>query len=209
MTVYDITEAYGEHQKRLLWLYENAKKGIGLDIGCGDGGTLAMAMAQRNEGNKLFYEEQEGMVGIDIILWLGLEFRKVHPRGKFVGMNIEGKELPFKDNSFDTVLLCETLEHCFPCYAHKLIDEAYRISRGVVLITVPDGSTSSVYKPDTVEHVMHCMIWTEGIMRNFLSPQPFMVKNYKRWRWSPKTEMKYKYELSRDGIFIYVKIFKE
>lgn len=190
---FDITEAYEEHQERLLWLYRNAKKGVGIDIGSNTGGTLAIAMAQRNEGNKLFYEETEGMAGIDNILWYGAEFRDLHPNSTFVCMDVSCKELPFESNHFDTVLLCETLEHIYPHYCHMLISEAYRISKGVVLITVPDGTQSPQYCAGRVEHVMHCMIWTEEIMRYYLGT----------------AERKYKYEFERDGIFIYVKIFKE
>lgn len=209
MKIFDITDAYKEHQKRLLWLYNNAQKGLGLDIGCSDGTTLAIAMAQRNEGTKLFYTEVKGMVGIDTVLWYGEEFRKIHQGGNFIQMNIWAKELPFPDNYFNTVLTCEILEHCFPCYVHKLIDEAYRVSKGIVLITVPDGSRGPHYEADRVEHIMHYMVWTEEIMRNFLEPNLHMIESYKKWPWSPKTEMKYKYELEKDGTFIYVKIFKE
>jgi len=209
MEEFVIGPKYKEQAVRLLWLHENAKKGVGLDIGCADGSTLAMAMAQKREGNNVFYEEIKGMAGIDKDPSVEADFIRHHPRGKFLLMDVQKQEFPFPDDSFDTVLLCEILEHVIPFYTHKLIDEAYRISKGVVLITTPDGTPGPSYTADRVEAEEHSMVWTEEIFRNFLEPSEDMVRWYKLWDWAPKTEMKYKYELKKDGIFIFVKLFKE
>jgi len=208
MEEFIVGPGYKEQAIRLLWLYENAKKGVGLDIGCADGSTLAIAMAQSREGNKVFYKETEGMIGIDKDESLRANFHKHHPRGSFFTMDVQKQTLPFPDNCFDTVLLCEILEHTIPFYTHKLIDEAYRVSRGVVLITTPDGTRGPLYAADRVEAEEHSMIFTEEIFRNFLEPSEDMIRWYKLWPWAPKTEMKYKYELIKDGIFIFIKLFK-
>lgn len=48
-------------------------------------------------------------------------------------------EMPFPDNSFDMVVICEVLEHMpykdFP----KALKELYRVSRGSVLLSEPDS----------------------------------------------------------------------
>ncbi len=56
-----------------------------------------------------------------------------------VDLNDENLQLPFKDDSFDVVVCTEVIEHIK--YPKKVIDEMYRVSKYVCLITTPLGDS--------------------------------------------------------------------
>jgi SAM-dependent methyltransferase len=51
--------------------------------------------------------------------------------------DIEGKALPFADQSFDTVLCMDVLEHIDD--THRLLDELFRVSRCYVVVSLPNN----------------------------------------------------------------------
>lgn len=58
---------------------------------------------------------------------------------KGVNAVTSGSRLPFEDNTFDTVVIFEVLEHV--PNPELLLQEAKRVSAGNILITVPDCSS--------------------------------------------------------------------
>lgn len=55
-------------------------------------------------------------------------------------------EMPFADDSFDVVLCCEVLEHIPYDFFGKAMKEIYMVSKGYVIISLPDATRS--YKID-------------------------------------------------------------
>ena len=95
-----------------------------LDIGCGAG-----FLAARVFPNLAWY------TGVDIsgkAVELG---EMLFPGAKFLRHDAEHKPLPFKDNSFATVVCSELIEH-LEDYS-LLLSEIQRVSRAYMVITVP------------------------------------------------------------------------
>lgn len=101
-----------------------------LEVGCGYG-SLSVYIAKKGAH----------VTGIDI----SSEAIKISRRNmrsnnqKMVLRQADGEDLPFKDESFDLVVCCETLEH-IPDY--KLaIDEIIRVTKksGKILVTTPNS----------------------------------------------------------------------
>lgn len=62
-------------------------------------------------------------------------------RARSLGLNAEeapGEKLPFADDSFDTVVLVEVLEHIPDEAIPALLEEVRRVARNNALLTVPD-----------------------------------------------------------------------
>lgn len=96
-----------------------------LDIGCGDGLVLSLL-------GKKGIESQ----GIDIS---SEAVRKCHERGLSAEVFDPSKALPFDNNTFETVLLLDVLEHVYE--PALLLAEAVRISKNAVIISVPNFSS--------------------------------------------------------------------
>ncbi len=96
-----------------------------LDIGCGDGLVLSLLAEKGIESR-----------GIDIS---SEAVRKCHERGLRAEIFDPSKPLPFNDNTFETVLLLDVLEHVYE--PTLLLAEAVRISRNAVIISVPNFSS--------------------------------------------------------------------
>jgi len=101
-----------------------------LEIGCGYG-SLSVYMSKR--GAKVN--------GVDI----SSEAIKISRRNallnkqKIIFRQANGENLPFKDQSFDLVVCCETLEHI--SNYKKAIDEIVRVTKnsGKIIITIPNS----------------------------------------------------------------------
>ena len=105
-----------------------------LDLGCGFG---AYSRALVKEGLKCF--------GCDI----NFDYlRKAAGYGLPV-TNVDSV-LPFKDGSFETVLIFEVLEHVFDI--EKVLAEAFRVARKNVLITVPNSEGIEQLKVNDVTY---------------------------------------------------------
>jgi SAM-dependent methyltransferase len=91
---------------------------------------------------------------------------------KGVNAVVSGKELPFGDDSFDTVILFEVLEHVQD--PEQVLREAKRVSAGNILITVPDcGSLPALRRCNLIyEHCLeldHVNFFTEADLKELLA----------------------------------------
>jgi len=107
-----------------------------LDIGCGRGSWGFLMLVERG-GSKGF------MVGLDIQK-KHLQFCKNHHVYDEVILG-DAAHLPFRESSFDFVLASEVIEHLPKNLGFKLIKEAERVGRKIV-ITTPQG-----YQPRSQE----------------------------------------------------------
>lgn len=158
----------GVHEKKELWNrdWEEVKtiyfwrlrqhyfavaeklEGTVCDIGCGPGFLAGFV-----KPNESLY------TGVDISQ-VGLDYGKMlFPASTFIQADMAVDKLLFGDNTFDTVVMSEIVEH-LPDYSN-LLSEARRISKNKIVITVP----IDLYNDD---HVWP--IWTEeDIRREFSS----------------------------------------
>ncbi|HDD64250.1 MAG TPA: class I SAM-dependent methyltransferase [Thermoprotei archaeon] len=104
-----------------------------LDVGCGLGkwGHLI-----KTHYATIRREEPE-IIGIDVSL------AYLHKSAIIYDdvVNCSGTHLPFRENSFDTVLASEVIEHIPRHDGYKLILECERVARKVVIITTPSPRT--------------------------------------------------------------------
>lgn len=105
-----------------------------LDLGCGYGAySLALASSGRR------------CVGCDV----NLEYLKP-ARASGLPVVAVDTALPFADKTFDTVLLFEVVEHVPPIEA--ILQEAFRVARKNVLITVPNAEDLELLKGNDVTY---------------------------------------------------------
>jgi SAM-dependent methyltransferase len=117
-------------------------------------------------------------------------------RKKGVNAVVSGEKLPFEDNSFDTVIMFEVLEHVQ--YPERVLREAKRVSAGNILITVPDcGSLAALRGCKLIcEHFLeldHANFFTEADLKTLLAAnfakftterrEPIMIWNAGLPRW--------------------------
>ncbi len=93
-----------------------------LDLGSGDGLFLSLLKQRGIEGEGLDISE-EGAV-------------KARAKGLTVSLFDFNDPIPFKDNTFDTVVMLDVLEHVYAPEA--LLKEAVRVSKKTVIIGVPN-----------------------------------------------------------------------
>lgn len=114
-----------------------------LDLGCGDGGTSGVYLA----------EHSQSYVGVDVS---ETAIKIAQARG-FNAMQIDDASvLPFDTGSFDVVICSEVLEHLFEPYLAAA--EAYRVlrPRGRLIVTVPNAA----YWRDRVDALLG--VWQPG-----------------------------------------------
>lgn len=99
-----------------------------LDVGCGWGESIKIIKFKKHK----FY-----IVGGDIFRPYIIEAKrnKIHDECVLC----DARKLPFKQNSFDTVLCMEMIEHLEKSEGMKLIGEIEKIARMRVIITTPVG----------------------------------------------------------------------
>ena len=121
-----------------------------LDIGCGKGkwGYLL----------KTSHKPPSYIVGGDIDL-NNLRYAKKHKIYDDVVL-LDGRHLPFRDDSFDIVLAIEVIEHMEKIEGQKLLDEAERVSRERVVVSTPLLGARYWYSE---KH--HISKWTVGDLR--------------------------------------------
>ena len=139
-----------------------------LDIGCGKGkwGFLLRTNWWCTK-NGSGYEEPELLIGIDLFTPF-LRKAKYHKIYEDV-VRCSGSFLPFKTNSFDTVIASEVIEHMDKASGELLLAEMERVARRVVIITTPNilrkrGGllTSEGFNP----YEKHETRWSIGYLRN-------------------------------------------
>ncbi len=102
-----------QERKRRLQFFKIKRKEKILDLGCGDGLNL----------NLLYKSGVKNLYGVDISSDLIISARKLTPNAKFYLAS--GEKLPFKDNSFDIVLV-DSVFHHFMQY-EKVLNEINRV----------------------------------------------------------------------------------
>ena len=118
-----------------------------LDLGCGLG-----VLADKIEGE---------YTGVDFCK-VAVEYAKKHCKNKhakFILADILKFAKEAKDDSFDTIVFCEVLEHLE--HPEDIIREAKRIARNQVVVTVPMASPN-------LAHVKH--IWSMADVQKLLGP---------------------------------------
>lgn len=120
-------EMYRERRQkdRIDWLKSN-KEGTALEEGCATGFVTDYVGAD---------------VGVDLRRDRILLANIKHPHIKF--LQCDACQLPFSDDSFDTVLIPEVLEHVPFEIAKQILKESYRVANIKLLITLPNASTGS------------------------------------------------------------------
>lgn len=127
-------EAQARARRRINWMCSQARGDTALDIGTSQG-IAAILLAR--EGFKV--------VGVDIqpdrieYAIADLEKESDATRGRATFQVAEGSDLPFDDDSFDTVLLGEVIEHL--AVPQRVLAEAQRVLKpgGRIVITTPFG----------------------------------------------------------------------
>lgn len=114
-----------EQQDRIGWLQDRVRGRV-LEAGCSWGYVLACV---------------EGDVGLDSSPKLCHLAQTLNPAKQFDCGDI--RQLPYDDNSFGTVILAEVLEHIPFNEVFLALEEAVRVARLRLLITIPDGRTPS------------------------------------------------------------------
>ncbi len=140
-----------------------------LDVGCGEGFTLAR-LKKEGIGKKL-----EGIESEDASISLG---KKIHPDVIIKKGSIY--KLPYKDNSFDLVLCTEVLEHLKK--PKEGLKQLIRVSNQYVLLTVPNEPYFTIQRfirgknilklGDHPEHVQH---WTSFSFEQFVLKEKVQV----------------------------------
>ena len=131
--------------ERVKWIVEHAitEEGV-LDIGCSNG-FIVDSMLPPKEGYR--------HCGIDYDsdrIRLAKQTKK-----KDIDFYVLDARygLPFPDRSFSTVVLAEVLEHLDLGVARTMLEEAYRVSKDKVLITMPFAGEDYHENPDRVKMV--------------------------------------------------------
>lgn len=102
----------------------NFKENSVIDVGCGSG-FLLEKLLEKNSGLKVS--------GLDIS---PVAIKKAQEKGLDCKLYDITEPLPFADNSFDSALLLDVLEHMFQ--PEPVLKEAARVARGYVYISVPN-----------------------------------------------------------------------
>lgn len=96
-----------------------------LDVGCGDGLLLSMLREKDIEGTGLDVSPEA--------------VRKCRAKGFAAEVFDPNRPFPFPDKYFDHVVLLDVLEHVYA--PEELLSEAKRVSKGDIIISVPNFSS--------------------------------------------------------------------
>jgi glycosyltransferase involved in cell wall biosynthesis len=115
-----------------------------------------------------------------------------------IHFEMQGDDLQFPDNSFDSVVLGEVIEHVDLQRGLKMVDEALRVSRSRVVVTVPeDGRSIEQQMSDDLRDIgqvhraeqyhggastYHVTRWTEPLLRKMAETLGARVVTHRRLR---------------------------
>ena len=147
-------------QLRMLALLKESKGSV-LDVGCADSPLLTWFAETRNSL----------VVGVDVVIPPKIPEAKWQ-RCNFVSGVAE--YLPFRTNSFDTVVMGEVIEHVIDL--QKVFAEACRVSRFKILLSTPNRISNPLAKfsPD------HLRSFSYGTLSDFLSSLHLSMKFVKQ-----------------------------
>ena len=129
-----------------------------LDFGCGD---LALAAVLLKKYPKL------KITGVDVV-----DFSKKPKNIQYVSYN--GSKLPFKNNSFDTVISFYVFHHC-PSAAASF-KECARVARGRIVFV------ESVYRYPWERPFMKLLDWIYNKVKSESVPLSYQFLSYKGWQ---------------------------
>lgn len=112
-----------EPMPRHQWALKFIDKGPVLDLGCGDGFLLKILKNKNISGE-----------GVDVSKTAIKKAAEQGVQGKAFDFSNGG--LPYKDNSFEFVLMTDVFEHLY--YPEIVVKEAYRITKNKVIIITPN-----------------------------------------------------------------------
>lgn len=151
-----------EQKERLNWIKENASGRV-LEVGSATGYVLNYIASS---------DRIDSCTGIELDVHRTRYSKKRYPFCEFVVG--DGRSLPFKDNSFDTVVVSEILEHVEYEHARVILAEACRVG-SKVLVTVPVGSWA--VNPE------HKWIPNEKLLRNLIdSVERLRIREFRKTR---------------------------
>jgi len=154
----DLTdESYSDadQQERVEWVVRHSIGPV-LDIGCGHGYMLRQ------------YDVPS--VGIDFDRRRIIRAQTQYRDYKHVFFCVDAEfGIPFGDQQFETVWLCEVLEHCHWSDAQYILTEALRVSSKRVIITLPKmGGPTEPYHMGDVENDDHRWYATSDMLARLL-----------------------------------------
>jgi ubiquinone/menaquinone biosynthesis C-methylase UbiE len=134
-------DSYYELRQRLRvkWILDNCEGKV-LELGAGEGYIIS-------------HINCSGCVGIDWDAKRVIEGKKKYTEIKFYVLDVTFG-LPFSDESFDTTMVPDMLEHLYFSDAKFVLQESLRVSKKKVLITMPFASDDEYPKEliETNEH---------------------------------------------------------
>src|SRR5258708_2096548 len=145
-----------EKIKRIASYFTDKNESV-LDFGCGD---LSFAKALKKERPKL------QIFGVDVV-----DFHNRDKNVKFV--HYDGKKLPFKDKSFDTVISFHVLHHTDD--AKKYFQELVRVAKKRILLV------ESVARVSLDFPGMRFMDWAFNIWKPEKVPLTYQFLSKKEW----------------------------
>jgi len=132
-------------KNRIEFLIKNTDGNV-LEVGCATGYILSKVC--------------KSGTGVDI-----REDRLIYAKIKYPHLNFtlaSGEDMPFKNNSFDTVLLPDILEHVEYNIAKEIVKESLRVGKKVI-ITVPNSTSKWINNPEhkwipTIKNINNLLI---------------------------------------------------
>lgn len=141
---------------KLLLPYLSDSENI-LDFGCGDL-SLAKSLKENNSSLKI--------TGVDVN-----DFPK---RPKDIKFQVyDGKKLPFRNNSFDTVIVFYVFHHCTDVMG--CLEECIRVTKRRIIII------ESVYRSPIELPFMKFMDWIYNAVKPEVIPLSYNFFSYKKW----------------------------
>lgn len=131
-----------------------------LDVGCGKGGLMKSLLDADKQVATV-----SSTVGLDIFLPSLLTAKKVYDNV----LRCDVRFLPFRDVSFDIVIASQIIEHLTKDDGLRLLTNLERVSKEMVIITVPVGYNSKQHLEDENPWQIHQSAW---------NPDEFKTRGY-------------------------------
>ena len=173
------------HNQRIVFRHKAAleliKEGPILDLGCGDGLFLSLLKEKGITGVGLEISE----VAVRKAMRRGLDVRK---------FDFTENKLPFKDNSFEAVVLLDVLEHLYQ--PEKILREIHRVTKESIILSVPNFNSLPArlqmiagYIPENNTPIEGHIYWfSYTVLKNLLKENDFDIKIIKVnsfFSWTP------------------------